>query len=762
MISSSSLSVVSSLVLVSSLARVSRSLKSALPRFIVTSCLICSLSVNAALSISDQPNTAQADNAEVASTIATESAVATPEQQASFRNKLYRQALYYYFEGDYNAALRQVAFNRQRFEADTAKSHLFEAGLQVSIGLHHQATQTLATFEQALIDQQAKDKLAGISPQSTDSIIDDKPNETNSAKSNTSAAELKLIALLQLSEQQIEQGKLTAAQRTLGKINQLPASYAEQYLILNQLAHWPVIYTATANIIGEASSKFAVNLDDEAETIGYSSLSAYVMLNQALQMIEVSDFQGAEQLLTRLKNIRLAQTETSFWQDLFTEKSPQSVNSDVINNQAGSSEDSANDKMLQQQAIKDYAQLLLAQMYVKQTQYQAAFDQLKDFPQLSPYTESALFLFAFSAQQVNQYTTSTALLDLLTRQYPHSQLGWQSALLLSAQIKQQNTLAESLTSYQQAEQLYLQQLADLERFQKDIKQHKFVSIFDNQNPLTTQNDSQSLWLQKALKNPELKNDVDTLTELTLLKQNLFEQQQKNAWIKETIELNKRRQTRIIKQQKQTPYAELIQQLTLQQQQLSITIAEAEQQQNARIFANEAEQDWLNRVNQSHQIIAVVNGQRNTEDYQQRLARVEAVLDWKLQQQFPQRLWQHKKLLKEVEQQLIIATKQQQRFALLANAQQQTNPFEQRQVQAELALTKVTKNIAQLTTATEQKIQQKIAVFVSQQQSQLQQLLLISRHEMAAVLEQMSQMDSVPMASSAPKATTSLVNTKEGL
>ena len=748
-------------------------LKPILLSLFTVSALLTTASVNADLTsepIASEPVASKS----VTSNSASEHSHTTPAEQARLRNKLYRQALYYYFEGDYSAALRQVSLNRQRFGGDTAKSHLFEAGLQVSIGLHHQATQTLARFEQALIQQQTKDKLAGIEQADSD----------KQSQSTTSPAELKLIALLQLSEQQIEQGKQSAAQQTLSKITQLPASYAEQYHILNQLAYWPAFVSPSAKVIDDLAGDFSDNFSEKTSTTAdntgadVSSLSAYVMLNQALQMIESEDYQSAEALLKRIKQIRLSTNETNFWQDLFTEKIPQSLNS----NQPAAKEPSASentnitankraltDKQLQQQAINDYAQLLLAQMYVKQERYQGAFDQLKDFPQHSPYSESALFLFAFSAQQVKQYTTSLGLLDLIKRQYPHSQLGWQSALLMAAQIKEQNTLPESFSSYQQAEQLYLKQLADLARFQTSIKQIQLNDLLKASN--TSRDDDNNHWLQKALQDAALKNDVDTLTELNQLNENIAKQQQKNEWIKTMLNLNERRKSRIVEQQQSTPYAELIQQLTNKKQELALAITEAETQQSADIFANTSEQDWLDRINKSQQIINAIKNQRNTEDYQQRLARVEAVLNWQLQQTFPERLWQHKKLLKQVDQQLVLATQQHQRFALLAESQQ-ANDFELRQSKAELALKAVTTNITALKTATEQKIQQKIAVFVSQQRAQLEQLLLTSRHEMAAVLEQMSQPEAPinqPTSVSDSTANNSpannnavLINNREGL
>ena len=103
---------------------------------------------------------------------------------AHIEDKLYRKALYYYFTGDFGQALNQISLNRQRFNSHSSRSRLFEAGLQVTVGLHHQATESL----QSLKVNQAV------------SVV----NNTDESRSNTSPKELRLIALLQLAEQQIQ------------------------------------------------------------------------------------------------------------------------------------------------------------------------------------------------------------------------------------------------------------------------------------------------------------------------------------------------------------------------------------------------------------------------------------------------------------------------------------------------------------------------------------------------------------------------------
>ena len=59
--------------------------------------------------------------------------------------KLYRKALFYYFQGESELALQQLAYNRVRLNKVDDNALLFEAGLQVSLGLYRQAEINLTT-----------------------------------------------------------------------------------------------------------------------------------------------------------------------------------------------------------------------------------------------------------------------------------------------------------------------------------------------------------------------------------------------------------------------------------------------------------------------------------------------------------------------------------------------------------------------------------------------------------------------------------------
>lgn len=652
-------------------------------------------------------------------------------------DKLYRQALYFYFTGNYGMALSKISLHRQRFNADSPRSHLFEAGLQVSVGLHHQATKTLYKFKekQTVINNNA--------------IAENQDKRTSA----TSPEELLLIAFLQLAEQQIQQGENKSARQTLSKITQVSNEYNDQYHILKQLAYWPESPVQLAEV------------NNSKELNQQSSTSAYVALNQALLYIEQQEFDLAEAMLIAIKNKQWQTSKMTFWQLLFNPFSDD-IEKARVEGADIESVDREIDKQNQQQALNDYAKLLLAQMYVKQARYESAYYELKNFPQDSPYTESALFIFAFSAHKIKHYTTSFKLFDLIQESYPYSNLGWQAALLLATQITEQKTIAEGMTSYQNAEHLYQQRLTDLADFHRAFvasdnvlnfapsKDKKVITEITLDSSLyiqpftqesrkkSTQNTyvSDSVWLQKALLDVELQAHYQALITLDLLSTHLHKQKQKSQWLKDTLILNNNRKAKIVELQQQSQYSEVIAELNGKKQQIAEVIAQAETEQQGQVFASKAQAQWLKRIEKSKQAITSIKHHKNTDDYQERLTRIEGVLSWQLQQELPERLWQHKKQLKLIDQQLIAAEKQRKRFAKLAASKQLLLGIENNIQDSSNDVIVLLNKVAQLRIKTSEEIQAKVRRFVDNQRYVLDQHLLSSRHEMAAVLEKMSQLD----------------------
>jgi len=641
--------------------------------------------------------------------------------KTNLQKKYYQQALFYYFQQDYSHALKVMVQSKQRLQviglSPDNTSRLFTAGLQVNMGLQDQAKQALLSFDKQTANQTI----------------------------NQDAQALLLVALLSLTEQYIEQDEIDQAQQTLAKITQVPTASYQQYHVLSQLAFWP---------------KQPVLLPPFTQEEQHTLVSSpYIQLNKALRLLEQEDFQPAVILLEKLKKDHWQAPKQSFWQLLFS--------GDLLSDYRFSDKSLSNnekakkqqERQLQHQAVNDYAQLLLAQVYVQQEQYEQAFYQLKTFPQHSPYTESALFLFAFSAQQIKQYTISLSLLTLLHQQYPYSSLGWQAGELMANQITDQQGLAQGWQAYQKVEAFFLDKLKKIDEFEQS-----FV--------LTKNNDS--IWLQQALFDAKLHGLYQQLDELNALEQKLTLLTQKSSWLAETIELNEQRKQRLAASQKMMAQQAVFAKLSQKRENLAavLTLAVADPQRNGFAFANETEQRLLDRLNRSKKSLAFLNdfitetddtgslintsliksliNKQSISDYQQRLARIESVLTWQLKQQFSQRAWQHKQQLSALDKQLDQTNNLHKRIARLSGGVNANNTLateqnilirtSMRQQQVAKQLTSIATKRTVLSKKITVSINKNVASYLSEQRNILAQHLLSTRREMASVLERMAEQD----------------------
>jgi len=228
--------------------------------------------------------------------------------------------------------------------------------------------------------------------------------------------------LLQLAEQQIAQQNLPNAQRILAKINKLPEGYLAQhyltqYYIMQQLIAWPeqpVIESFSLNNNSKTQLQNLINKTVNNNTANITTLQnnrfdnkvPYIVLNQALSAMEQKQYAVAEEKLKRVQQYTWPIAQEGFWQQHFSSEAA---------NEATASE-KTNTKQIEQNGIKHYAQLLLAQLYIEQGLFQQGYDQLESFPKNTPFTEQALFLFGYTAFKLQQFNASEVILNI----YPTS------------------------------------------------------------------------------------------------------------------------------------------------------------------------------------------------------------------------------------------------------------------------------------------------------------------------------------------------------
>ena len=642
-------------------------------------------------------------------------------QKAYLAEKFYRQALYYYFQNQPELALRQLSFNQQYLTNSSSHALLFEAGLQSSQGMHQQAELILTKLINTPVE---------LNTEHLDSRADKLKNK-----------QLMLVVLLQLSEQQIANGQYQQAQATLAKIKEVPAEKLSQYLLQQQLIHWPDQPIIHDSVISQ-----------QITNTPKQNLSPYVLFNQAIWQSQQQDINGAIEKLTYLKNFSWPKNNTDFWQGLFSFSLPftsenteleltDNIPSTTVNN------NQANNELL---GIHHYAQLLLAQFYIQQGDFELSYQALSNFPKNSAFSEQALFLFGYSALKMKQYQQSAKVLNLLVEQYPYSTYTRQAFALLAALYVEQNQLPLALNQYLAVEQYYLNKLAELDKYATAIDQQtdlfhfyqQLVNNYKNDNGNNKAQNSNYQWLVLSKQKQNIAWAYDALAQAHNLNDSVLNGKTKSDWINNIIALNEKRKLTIAQSQQQANYSAQITALSQAKEQLTAQLLAAKATQNGDLFASPKEQKLLDRVNTSQQILTSLEGKKNTDDYQVRLKRVERVLTWQLQQTYTERYWQHQGMLTELENLLTNTQKQYQSVTKLLAGKSKLGALKQKSSDISQHIELLSTDSEKLKSKLNQQILLLSKAFIKQQQEDIKQHLLHSQNAMVQVIEQLNQQDAL--------------------
>lgn len=661
------------------------------------------------------------------------------EPKRRLSEKFYRQALYFYFQNQFEQALSQLDYNQQRFGFMSEHARLFEAGLQSKQGMLIQAQQSL---ESLLAATKNTDALTG--------------------QRSTSGQEILAIVLLQIAEQKLTLGENKQAAKILAEIKLLPQNFVEQFSVLHQLLAWPkspvIHYPTIIDMAGNKLKPAQLELDN----------SPYVRLNRALVLIETQQYQAAELLLQPLIQYQTSTLKSGFWQSLFSEQLSFFDDENTENKALVSASNNVNSLSVNEQqqietnGIQNYAKLLLAQLYIQQDDYEQSYQLLSTFPKNSVFSEQALFIFGYSASQLKKYQQAQAVFNLLVKHFPYSTYSRQALALIAGIYVEQQALPEALNQYLIIEAYYQNKLQSLAKFAEQLNQTGDVLIFseqfssDNSSPLTEH--EHQLWLSLALTDDDINQSLQALRVIKNNQQTLFQQANKSAWLGEIIKLNNIRKSNISAQQSEQDQQVLLTKLTHQVDKLTERLALAQKNNDARIFANPRQQLWLKRIGNSHNIIGELTGKKNTDDYLARLKRVEGVLQWQLQQSYPAQKWHHQTLLKTLTKTLEQTKMQfEQVNNLLTNASHvsRINDAEVRVINSDdkqLSQNKIADNAKRITAKITALSQQNKALkyranqqsltlinaYIKQQEQALEQHLLYCQNQMANLIEQLNR------------------------
>ncbi len=639
-------------------------------------------------------------------------------------------AYYFYLQDPYQSLLYL-----QLPAAQDGKAALLSAGLLLQMGLPNGAAQQLEPW----LSNNADDSLPW---------------------------QLRQMAWLEYARFQREQGDIAGAKQSLANAQQVPAGseLAEQLLQgpqqqLTQLLQWPDIHIP-------AAPEFS-RLADAPEM-------PYIVANQALALHAKGETSQALHFLTALSE-KIADTrQPAFWQRWFG-FAPPWLAADAR----------------EQAAMADYVQLLQAQLLLSQKDYSAALVVLRNFPQQSVLSQTALQLYAVCLAELRQIPTLLAVLERQLQQYPEVNQTWPAALHMGMQLEREGDATAAFAAYQQAEQFYQQQLQQLnaQRPLDDagVRQtwHQLMqmnvshsSAVDRKTPAnttakpdnTTNADSTVNSDSVAARFADLTpaQQAQRLTQgwspwqrwhyqqdrslqlaltqwisLQQLAQRLPTQQRRIAHLQKVVALKQ--------QQQQQLFATLRPQLQQQHQALQAQVSQLTSQLTQALAAPYAAELWAEpeqvlqrRLDKSKQLLAdLAAAGLATPAQQQRVARLSALLQWRFVDQAAALRQQaraaHASLAPELAQ-------QQQRLARLASYSDQTPRLaaqQQQLAQLQRAYELQAAQIAAQQQALMMQVNQRFDAIATNDQQQLQQLSGKTKQALARILEQQVPREVMP-------------------
>ncbi|MGJ8693669.1 MAG: tetratricopeptide repeat protein [Thalassotalea sp.] len=676
---------------------------------------------------------------------------------AHLADKFYRQALYFYFQNKPQAALRQLSLNQDYFAKTEVNASLFQAGLQISQDLHQDAQQLLAQLSQDVSKQLANNP------------------EQQTAISQLQKTELLVIVYLQLAEQKIGQQEMQQAKSVLANISAIPAAYLPHYYLLQQLLAWPEQPKLDDFNLTPSNKKHLNELLNTHQ-------APYLVLNEALSAMSLQQYSLAEKKLKVLQTFIWSEKNTGFWQRLFADQTSQTwqessapkTTSQQSKALTTSTFSETELKIIEQKGLNQYAQLLLAQVYIEQGLFQQSYQQLQSFPNNTPFSEQALFLFAYSAFKLKNYSASAVVLETLITSYPYSSYTQQAWALSAEQYLAQEQLNLALDRYLKIELFYQHKQQELAEFATSLtEQQDFLSFYQKVDK-DNNDKAHNAWLKLSLQQTDISTLYQQLTVVKDLNQQLQAQAQKGDWLATTIALNVTRQNNIRAQQKNANYPEILTRLANKKVHLSALLAQAKISANGELFANQEEAKLLQRISNSEQSLAFINGNKpatkaSTLEYQARLTRVQGVLAWQLQQQFPVRYWQTQQALNEFQTSYLNAQQQYQNVERLlqgsspvqvntrllsddstthhgAQPTEQANTalmvFADKQQGLKQRNSLLGEKTYQLKIKLEQQLLAENRQFIAQQQRQIQAFLLFNQRAMANVIERLNHQEAL--------------------
>lgn len=376
--------------------------------------------------------------------------------------------------------------------------------------------------------------------------------------------------------------------------------------------------------------------------------------------------------------------------------------------------------------------------FALQEQHDRAIDAFRRVRLGTPWSSRALLGLGWSAVNSAQYPIAVDALQYLVDHNSDSEAAREAMVALPFSYEKLQRPEAALSAYQKAEEYYLTVLAELEQLQKNIEVSEFAPVGG---------DAQRYgWLQLA-ETPQLMRDnrrylrpilqsdkfqlrLSELRDLRQLSRVIEGWQERLPHFTHLIEARAQRHRALVDMYNSAQFDQRLQIAEQEYLRLEEALARIEKERDALALLAAQQSEYsemlslLRRAEQRYKVLE--NAGRVRESQKKTLARARGILLWLASEEYHHNLWQKRKTLRDLREQLEAAERQRRETDLVARRAPQLNQLRTKVAAAAPQLAAQGDAIARAADLIEASIRADVIAELNRERARIQQYMAHSR------------------------------------
>lgn len=322
--------------------------------------------------------------------------------------------------------------------------------------------------------------------------------------------------------------------------------------------------------------------------------------------------------------------------------------------------------------------------FALQEQYDQAIEAFRGVRLGTPWSSRALIGLGWSAVNSAQYLVAVDALQYLVDNHGDSAAAREAMVALPYSYEKLQRSGAALSAYRKAEEYYLAVLAELEQLQKNIETSEFAPAGGDaqrygwlqlaEAPQMMQDNRR--YLRPILQSDKFQLRLSELRDLQQLSRVIEGWQEKLPHFAHLIEARAQRHRTVVDMYNSAQFDQQLQIAEHEYRQLEEALARIEKERDALALLATQQSEYsemlslLRRAEQRYR--ALENAGKARENQKKTLARARGLLLWQANEEYHHNLWQKRKALRDLGEQLQAAERQRRETDLVARRAPQLN------------------------------------------------------------------------------------------